>query len=78
MINIYINTTKSFGKFLTIVHRMRYIVHRMGRKRIGGERSVLVSFRIPGEWWAKLVGMADGKNPVRELLRDAVRRFIRA
>jgi hypothetical protein len=48
---------------------------KVGRKRMGEERAVLVSFRIPGEWMEKLRRLA-GERKLGELLRDAVRRLV--
>ena len=48
----------------------------MPRRRIGDEEAVLVSFRVPGELWRRFVKLADAENPVRELLREAVRMFV--
>lgn len=43
---------------------------------IGKEPSVVLRVRIPGELYAELEALADAKNPVRELVRDAIRRFV--
>lgn len=50
----------------------------MARSRIGKEASKTLVVRIPGEWWGELERMADAKNPIRELVREAVKRFIGA
>ena len=49
----------------------------MSRKRLGLEPSVRVSVRIPGEWHKRLEQMADPQNPVKELVRTALKRFLK-
>ena len=46
-------------------------------KRLGEGQSKTVSVRIPMDWWDRLKAMSDEKNPVRELVRDALRRFLK-
>lgn len=47
------------------------------RPKLGAGKSEVVAIRIPVEWGEKLRGMVDEKNPLSELLRDAIRRYLR-
>ena len=55
----------------------RYTLACMNRK-LGQEPTVILNVRIPGEWMRALAELADAKNPVRELVRDALKRFLKA
>jgi hypothetical protein len=46
-------------------------------RRLGNKPSVIVKVRVPGEWWEALVSISDPKNPPRELIRDALKQFLR-
>lgn len=46
-------------------------------RKIGKTVSVPVILRIPAEWWAALQELADAKNPPRELMRDALKQYLR-
>ena len=50
----------------------------MGRKGLSGIPSKTLIVRVSGEDWAALVKMSDAKNPVCELVREAVRRFVKS
>ena len=49
----------------------------MSRKRLGIEPSKLLAVRIPGEWYALLEAMSDARNPLHEIVRTAIKRFLR-
>ena len=46
-------------------------------RKIGNTKSVPVILRIPIEWWVAFGKMADEGNPVRELMRDALKQYLR-
>ena len=47
------------------------------RKKLSERGSKSISIRIPLDWWDRLLEMADERNPVRELVRDALKRYLR-
>ena len=49
----------------------------MPAKKIGQEKAVLIQVRVPGELYRALVSLTDAKNPLREIVRDALTRFAR-
>ena len=45
-------------------------------KKLGKEPSVLLHVRIPGELYRALESLTDEKNPMRELVREALKKWI--
>ena len=60
---------------LDTLHTMGVLLHTVKKLADGGSRTI--SVRIPIDWWDRLVKMTDEKNPMRELVREAIRRFLR-
>ena len=48
----------------------------MSRKRIGKDRCVLLTIRIPGEWYAALEKLASAQKPIREVVRAAIEQYL--
>lgn len=49
----------------------------MGRPKKFGEQTSTVAIRLPNSWISAFAYMADVKNPVTDLMRDALKQYLK-